>query len=74
VFFRQKRSGSRTYLQIVENRWEGGKTRQRVLVTLGRVDQLQETGRLEALLASGARFCRPTSLPGAQNRGRTPKT
>src|SRR5919202_1608357 len=31
MFFRTKTSGPRTYLQIVENRWEGGRPRQRVL-------------------------------------------
>jgi hypothetical protein len=54
MFFRTKTSGPRTYLQIVENRWENGRPRQRVLATLGRLDHLQQTGQLEALLASGA--------------------
>ena len=35
MFFRQKKSGDRTYLQIVENRWEGGGSKQRVICTLG---------------------------------------
>ena len=56
MFFRQKKSGPRTYLQIVENRWENGATRQRVVATLGRLDQLQQSGQLEGLLRSGARF------------------
>ncbi|HEY0492323.1 MAG TPA: transposase, partial [Candidatus Dormibacteraeota bacterium] len=56
MFFRQKRSGSRTYLQIVENVREGGQVRQHVIATLGRMDDLARSGRLEALLASGARF------------------
>ena len=56
MFFRQKKSGQRVYLQIVENRWENGKTKQRVVATLGRLDQLQSDGKLEALLQSGARF------------------
>ena len=29
MFFRTKSSGPRTYLQVVENRWEGGRSRQR---------------------------------------------
>jgi hypothetical protein len=29
MFFRTKTSGPRTYLQVVENRWEGGCSRQR---------------------------------------------
>jgi len=56
MFFRQKRSGSRTYLQIVENVRAGGQVRQHVIATLGRMDELARSGRLEALLASGARF------------------
>ncbi len=30
MFFRTQTSGPRTYLQVVENRWEGGRSRQRV--------------------------------------------
>jgi len=71
MFFRQKKSGSRTYLQIVENRWEKGKTRQRVLATLGRLDQLQQTGQLEGLLRSGAKFCQSVLLLAADRRGET---
>ena len=44
MFFRQKRSGKYTYLQIVENRWEDGRSKQRVIVTLGRLDELREHG------------------------------
>ena len=54
MFFRTKTSGTRSYLQIVENRWEDGRPRQRVIATLGRLDRLQQTGQLDALLVSGA--------------------
>ena len=54
MFFRTKTSGPRTYLQVVQNRWEGGRSRQRVVATLGRLDQLQQSGQLDGLLASGA--------------------
>jgi hypothetical protein len=57
VFFRIKQSGSRSYLQIVENRREGGAVRQNVIATLGRADELAARGALAALLASGARHC-----------------
>jgi hypothetical protein len=56
MFFRVKVSGPRRYLQIVENARDQGRVRQRVLTTLGRLDQLQDSGQLDALLASGARF------------------
>lgn len=70
MFFRQKKAGGHTYLQIVENRWEQGRTRQRVLATLGRVDQLTESGQLEALLASGSRFAQTLTLLGEHRQGR----
>src|SRR4051794_41763760 len=62
MFFRTKTSGPRSYLQVVENRWEGGRSRQRVVATLGRLDYLQETGQLDGLLASGARLARTVLL------------
>ena len=72
MFFRTKASGSRTYLQIVENRWEDGRPRQRVLATLGRLDQLQQSGQLDALLASGARLSRSVLLLSEHARGQLP--
>ena len=56
MFFRIKPSGDRRYLQIVENTRDGAKTRQSVIATLGRVDELRASGQLERLLRSGARF------------------
>ena len=56
MFFRQKRSGNHVYLQIVENRWEKGRSKQRVIATVGRLDQLRESGQLDGLLQSGAKF------------------
>ena len=53
MFFRRKKSGGRVYLQVVENRWENGRSKQRVIATLGRLDRLQEKGQFDALLASG---------------------
>jgi transposase len=72
MFFRAKRSGSRTYVQIVENRWEGGATRQRVIATLGRLDALQVSGQLEALLESGARFAEALMVVSAHREGTAP--
>lgn len=50
MFFRQKRSWKHIYLQIVENRWEDGRSKQRVIATLGRLDELRKQGRLDGLL------------------------
>jgi hypothetical protein len=69
MFFRVKPSGPRRYLQIVENHWVDGRSRQRVVATLGRLDQLQEQGRLESLLASGARFAQQALLVTALQSG-----
>ncbi|MEI6559686.1 MAG: hypothetical protein WCO00_14885 [Rhodospirillaceae bacterium] len=56
MYFRQKTVEGRSYLQIVESRREGKAVRQHVVATLGRVEELLETGRLDALLRSGAKL------------------
>lgn len=56
MFARIKKSGRYEYLQIVENRKIKGKTRQRVIATVGRLDQLQAKGGVETLVRSLARF------------------
>ena len=56
MVFRTKPAGERRYLQIVENTRDGTRTVQRVLATLGRVEDLEADGKLDALLRSGARF------------------
>jgi transposase len=56
MFARVKKSGSYQYLQLVENRWENGKACQRVITTLGRLDQMAEKGAVESLVRSLSRF------------------
>ncbi len=56
MFFRTKKSGPRSYLQVVENHWRDGRPQQTVLVTLGRLEELQASGKIDSLLASGGRF------------------
>jgi hypothetical protein len=56
MFTRIKRSGGHEYLQVVENKREGPRTVQRVLQTLGRLDVLRETGKLDVLVTSLSRF------------------
>src|SRR5580700_8390430 len=65
MFFRKKISGGRAYLQIVENRREDGAVRQQVIATLGRLEDLRESGQLERLLRSGARFADKAIVVGA---------
>jgi hypothetical protein len=72
MFFRVKPSGPRRYLQLVENFWDGGRTKQRVLCTLCRLDLLQQSGQLDALLTSGARFAEKVLLLTAHQDGQIP--
>jgi len=69
MFFRKKQTSGRTYLQIVENRREEGKVRQRVVATLGRVDELEASGQLDALLRSGAKFAESALVLSAHEKG-----
>ena len=62
MFARIKKSGKYQYLQIVENRKEKGKVKQRVISTIGRMDQLQAKGRVETLIRSLSRFSEKTML------------
>ncbi|MGA2794645.1 MAG: IS1634 family transposase [Roseiarcus sp.] len=56
MFFRLKKSGERSYVQIVENKREGAAVRQTVIANLGRADELAASGALASLIASGARL------------------
>ena len=56
MFARLKKTGHYEYLQIVENRREGKKTIQRVVATIGRMDQLRARGEIEGLARSLSRF------------------
>ena len=56
MFFRVKKSGGRSYLQIVANQRIGSAVRQSVIAHLGRADQLITSGALAALLVSGAKL------------------
>ena len=62
MFARIKKSGKYQYLQIVENRKESGKVKQRVISTIGRMDQLQPKGRVETLIKSLSRFSERTLM------------
>jgi transposase len=62
VFARIKKSGKYQYLQIVENRKEKGKVKQRVIATIGRLDRMQAKGRVETLIRSLSRFSERTMM------------
>lgn len=56
MFPRIKKTGKYDYLQLVETRREEGKVRQKVLVTLGRLDYLKATGQLDRLIVCLSSF------------------
>ena len=62
MFARVKKVGKYEYLQIVENRRENKKSKQRVIATLGRLDKMQDKGEVERLTRSLSRFSRRSIL------------
>lgn len=56
MFARVKKSGKYEYLQLVENKKIDKKTKQRVVATLGRLDELRDKGQIESLIRSLSRF------------------
>src|SRR5580693_7006882 len=56
MFFRLKKSGERSYVQIVENTRDGAAVRQTVIANLGRADELAASGALASLIASCAKL------------------
>jgi hypothetical protein len=68
VFLRSKKSGRYEYLQIVHNARVEGRVRQQVLATLGRLDQLRESGQLDNLIASLSRFSQVSAVIGPGGR------
>ena len=66
MFFRKKAGKGGTYLQLVESYREEGRVRQRVLLTLGRLEEMKALGRLDALLASGSRLSQEVMVLSAR--------
>jgi transposase len=56
MFARIKKSGRNEYLQLVENRRQEGKISQRVVATIGRMDELRAGGNIETIIRSLSRF------------------
>jgi len=71
MYFRVKRTGTYAYLQIVESFRQNSQVHQRVLSTVGRLDVLQATGQLDALMRSGLRFCEKLAFIDAHAAGQT---
>jgi transposase len=73
MFFRVKKAGPRNYLQIVQNYWdkEKKKSRQRVLATLGRQEQLCADGGFDSLIKSAERFTDKLLILSEHQKGET---
>lgn len=69
MFIRVKPSGPRKYLQIVESKWQKGHVRQKVIATLGRLDELLESGKLDGLLRSGMKFSEKLAIIDSYEKG-----
>ena len=69
MFVRVKRAGGHEYLQLAENHWVDGRSRQRILATLGRLDRLQAAGQVEVLLRSLGRFSDKVQVQQAHAQG-----
>jgi hypothetical protein len=70
MFIRVKGKGKYRYLQIVENHREGTRVVQRVLCSLGRVEELMSSGTTDALMRSLARFGQQVKLIDDYQQGR----
>ena len=69
MFVRVKKRDDKQYLMIVESRRIGARIEQVTVASLGRLDKLQESGQLDALLTSLARFSEKLCVLGAHERG-----
>jgi hypothetical protein len=65
MFIRAKVVNAVTYLQLVENQRVEGRTKQRVIGSLGRLDALKESGAIDGLMASMAKFSDKLAVLGA---------
>lgn len=74
MFLREKNVGGKRYLQLVENKRVDGKPKQRVIASLGRIDRLEESGQLESIIRSAARFSEKVIVLTAHARGETTTT
>jgi Transposase DDE domain len=69
MFVRVKKIGAYEYLYLVENAREGGRHVQRVVKALGRRDEVEASGMLDALVASAARHSRRSIVLSSFYRG-----
>jgi transposase len=65
----QANGRSYQYLHIVENRWENGKVRQHLLGSLGRLDEILQSGDLERVITQLVQHCPTVRILRAQADG-----
>ncbi len=69
MFARVNGTGNYRYVQLVENHRQGRRTVQRVLCSLGRLEQIQSDGSIDVLLSSLARFSQRMELKERRKGG-----
>jgi len=73
MFIRAKRSVQNgrayEYLQIVETFRDNGRVRQRILASLGKLEDLRAEGKIDALASSLAKFSESAAVIGDHKRG-----
>jgi hypothetical protein len=72
MYARVKKTEGREYLQIVESRRVGDRVTQRLVASLGRVEELRKGGQIDAILASLAKYSEKMAVLGAHERGEIP--
>ncbi len=70
MFVRVKPSSGHRYLQIAENYREGKKVKQKILCTLGRLDKLTESGKIDGLAESLLRFSEKIKVINLHKEGK----
>jgi transposase len=70
MFARVKTTEGRRYLQIVETRREGGRIRQRLVASLGRLEDLKAGGDIDGLMSSLSKFSENLAILDARREGR----
>ena len=71
MFFRVTRAGRYQYVQIARSYRDEGTSKQQTLLSLGRLDVLQASGQLDALLRSGLRLSERLVVFDAHEAGQT---
>ena len=58
MFLRIVKSKNKEYLVIVESYWDGSRSRQRNIGSLGNIEKLRESGKLEKLASALLKYCK----------------